>query len=156
MFYLQMKRFLLVIRTPSSHDFKSSRITFEILNAENERNLIHIKSVKILFKKKIQKDQFCVANILPIYWGFFSYDLVITELLKSLIHKHNYTGWNLTETPNRKKRLDIVSFDWATFYNFFSKIDLVTLKIPRLFQNIIWEGNGNNRLLSLSTHSILF
>lgn len=50
-----------------------------------------------------------------------------------------------------KKRLYIVSFDWATFYNFFSKIDLVTLKIPRLFQNIIWEGNGNNRLLSLST-----
>lgn len=85
MFYRQMKRFLLVIRAPSFHDFKSSRITFEIFERRNECNLIHIKSVKILFKKKIQKDQFCVANILPIYWGFFSYDLVITKLLKSLI-----------------------------------------------------------------------
>lgn len=154
MFFRQMKRFLLVIRTPSSHDFKSSRITFEIFERRNECNLIHIKSVKILFKKKNSKEPILLANILPIYW-FFPYDLVITKLLKSLIHKHNYTGWNPTETPNRKKRLDFVSFDWATFYNFL-KIDLVTLKIPRFFQNIFWEGNGNNRLLSLSTHSILF
>lgn len=157
MFYRQMKRFLLVIRTPSFHDFKSSRITFEIFKRRNESYLIHIKSVKILFKKKISKGPILCGKYLAYILGvFFSYDLVIAKLLKSLIHKHNHTGWNLTETPNRKKRLDIVSFDWATFYNFFLKIDLVTLKIPRLFQNIIWEGNGNNRLLSLSTHSILF
>lgn len=71
MFYLQMKRFLLVIRTPSSHDFKSSRITFEILNAENERNLIHIKSVKILFKKKNSKGPILCGKYLAYILGVF-------------------------------------------------------------------------------------
>lgn len=71
MFYRQMKRFSLVIRPLSSHDFESSRITFEIWNAEMTANLIHRETVKILFKKKkFKKDQFCVANILPIYYFF--------------------------------------------------------------------------------------
>lgn len=41
-----------------------------------------------------------------------------------------------------KKRLYIVSFDWATFYNFFLKIDLVTLKNPRLLKTLFGKVTG--------------
>lgn len=68
-----MKRFLLVIRILLFYDFKSFWIIFEILNVENECNLIYIKSVKILFKKKILKGLILCGKYFVYILGVFFY-----------------------------------------------------------------------------------